>query len=763
MKCKQYGGQVWFLTLPQQIVIENSFYADFGCVESVSNRHLYDVIGCHSYHEKGEQVSYSEQPYYDEKQQFVEGRGGTWTPRNKRPERLRDSIKELEELLALNTCVHIRWRNRQVLQLVLSNGSITTFLLSGHSGDVERIFIDKSLVGKLSGEAICDACLTDQFFMASHSHSNRVDFAYFTKRPPLSEAAKRLEKLSAWEPKISQLDIPGPKGRRLDRKMSLNTSQDMLLIWWSVESGEAWPWSPISSDKDRANIVIISLNGPMAYVMTYLKTDCDPLHSQFSLLQPHRIFSVEQQTKGHGEVKARMCTYEIIRGKIQTASVVTVPLKNTIVCQGRNPQEDKLLIGLSDGSLVMYDDYRKMTLYTRAAVLPSCIAWHPHGNLVIVASARADIQIFDRALSPVKIQLVAEEPSPEKFLRISKFFRTSVTLNELDWCPFGSHSSELMTTNTDAVFLSFNKGPAALLQFHLGVRTKDRFSCLELVKEYIRHRQVDEAVGLLCSMKWDTEGPACYACLSTIVNHLLRMPLNAEREAQLEVALATFYAPKPAISEATILEYREPVGLLARRFFHLLLRYVRFDKAFLLAVDMGARDLFMDIHYMAAERGETALAEVAKRKAEQIETEGFDTLDDGDDDSNFMSAGTVVRNTYRERICEENLIDEVPMPGQMTWQQESYSVETEESRRLRELSEASIDAHFANGGLSTMSELNLQDELISDYTAALMEPSLPGAQGGAAAADRNGAKREDEDDGGGTGGGNVKVIHFGIV
>jgi len=457
-----------------------------------------------------------------------------------------------------------------------------------------------------------------------------------------------------------------------------------------------------------------------------------------------------------------MCTYEIIRGKIQTASVVTVPLKSSVVCQGRNPQEDKLLIGLSDGSLVMYDDYRKMTLYTRALILPSSIAWHPHGNLVIVASARADIQILDRALSPLSIQLVGEDPSVDSFIRISKFFRTSVTLNDLEWCPYEAHSSEQMTTNTDAVFLTFSKGPAALLQFNLGVRTKDRFSCVGLVNEYIRHRQVDEAVGLLCSMKWDTEGQSCYACLSTIVNHLLRLSLNAEREAQLEAALATFYAPKPSISEATILEYREPVGLLARRFFHLLLRYVRFDKAFLLAVDMGARDLFMDIHFMAAERGENALAEVARRKAEQIESEGFDPQDMSDDDQNFMSSGThslTSHNSYRERIYEENLIDEVPIPGSLLWQQDNLSTETEESRSRavqRQLSEASIDAHFTNGALSTpRGDINLPDDLISDYTNALMEPSIPGASSADALSQ--------DDDGEVIQAGNVKVIHFGIV
>ena len=63
--------------------------------------------------------------------------------------------------------------------------------------------------------------------------------------------------------------------------------------------------------------------------------------------------------------------------------------------------------------------------------------------------------------------------------------------------------------------------------------------------------------------------------------------------AQLEAALGTFYAPTKPYSEVTVLEYRDPISRLARRFFHHLLRFSRFDKAFLLAVDIGARDLFM--------------------------------------------------------------------------------------------------------------------------------------------------------------------------
>ena len=43
---------------------------------------------------------------------------------------------------------------------------------------------------------------------------------------------------------------------------------------------------------------------------------------------------------------------------------------------------------------------------------------------------------------------------------------------------------------------------------------------------------------------------------------------------QLETALGTFYAPIRPLSEGTVLEYRDPISRLARRFFHHLLRSV---------------------------------------------------------------------------------------------------------------------------------------------------------------------------------------------
>ena len=47
-----------------------------------------------------------------------------------------------------------------MIQMVLSNVCIINITLCGHSGDIEKLMIDKSLVGKLSGETVSDGKLS---------------------------------------------------------------------------------------------------------------------------------------------------------------------------------------------------------------------------------------------------------------------------------------------------------------------------------------------------------------------------------------------------------------------------------------------------------------------------------------------------------------------------------------------------------------------------------------------------------------------------
>ena len=43
-----------------------------------------------------------------------------------------------------------------IFQMVLSNGAIITAVVSNHTGDVDRILVDRTLVGKLSADNPAD-------------------------------------------------------------------------------------------------------------------------------------------------------------------------------------------------------------------------------------------------------------------------------------------------------------------------------------------------------------------------------------------------------------------------------------------------------------------------------------------------------------------------------------------------------------------------------------------------------------------------------
>ena len=43
-----------------------------------------------------------------------------------------------------------------------------------------------------------------------------------------------------------------------------------------------------------------------------------------------------------------------------------------VVCQGRSPNEEKVLLGCEDGSLALYDEYKKTTHITNAKLVRDC-------------------------------------------------------------------------------------------------------------------------------------------------------------------------------------------------------------------------------------------------------------------------------------------------------------------------------------------------------------------------------------------------------
>ncbi|XP_059131352.1 WD repeat-containing and planar cell polarity effector protein fritz homolog isoform X1 [Peromyscus eremicus] len=585
-----------------------------------STLHIADRdIGVYQYYDKKDPpVSATEHGNLEEKQRLAESRDYPWTLKNRRPEKLRDTLKELEELMQNSPCVLSKWKNKYICQLLFGSGVLVSLSLSGPQ--LEKVVINRSLVGKLISDTISDALLTDSFIILSFLAQNKLCFIQFTKKMDSLDVNKRLEKLSALDYKISYYDIPGPANRTLERRLAINSIQDVVVCWWPLVSDGAWPWTPISSEKDRTNLLLLGFTQGGLQVLSSVRTEWNPLDVRFGTKQPYQVFTVECSSGVDKEPMADSCVYECVRNKLHCVSVTRIPLKSKAISCCRNSTEDKLIVGCEDSSVILYEAHRGVTLLAQAELLPSLISCHPSGAILLVGSNQGELQIFDIALAPINIQLLAEDRLPRETLQFNKFFDVSSSLVQMQWIapPVVSQKSERGEIY-DLLFLRFNRGPVGVLLFKLGVLTRGQLGLVDLIFQYIHCDEMNEAINILSSMNWDTMGQQCFVSMSAIMNHLLRQRLTPEREAQLETSLGTFYAPTRPLLDTTILEYRDQISKYARRFFHHLLRYQRFEKAFLLAVDIGARDLFMDIHYLALDVGELALAEVARRRACDID------------------------------------------------------------------------------------------------------------------------------------------------
>ncbi|XP_051470900.1 WD repeat-containing and planar cell polarity effector protein fritz homolog isoform X2 [Apus apus] len=562
--------------------------------------------------------------YLEQKQKLAEPRDYPWILKNKRPDKLRDTLKEVEDLMQNSQCMLSKWKNKHICQLLFHSGILVSLSLSGPQ--LEKVVIDRTLVGKLISDTISDAVLTDNFIILSFEDHNQLCFIQFTKKMDSSDVNKRLEKLSCSDFKISHIDILGPEGRRMKRHLAINCVQDMVICWWSATSDGAWPWSPISCERDRANLLLLGCAHGKLEVLSYVRTEWDPLDASFSTNQPYQVHTVEHSISADKEPMADSCIYKYVKNKIQCVAVTRIPLRSKAISCCRDTTEDKLVLGCEDSSVILYEAYNQVTLLAQAELLPALITYHPSGAMFIVGSSQGELQLFDTALSPIKIQLLAEDYSPEATLQFSKHFDVSSSLIEIQWAaPQVASASTDGTDICDRLLVRFDRGPLGVLNFKLGVNTRGQLGLVEIIHQYIRYDEIHEAINILNTMNWNTMGHQCYICLSAIVNHLLKQKLTPDREAQLEASLGTFYAPTRPLLDTTVLEYRDPISRYARRFFHHLLRYQRFEKAFLLAVDIGARDLFMDIHYLALDKGELTLAEVAKKKANDIDAESITT------------------------------------------------------------------------------------------------------------------------------------------
>ncbi|XP_067938784.1 WD repeat-containing and planar cell polarity effector protein fritz homolog [Watersipora subatra] len=577
-------------------------------------------LGCLTYHDKTEKASSSVSSgssipsYAQEKQVYVESHGKTWTPSNKRPDKLRDHVKDLEESLSGTTNVFTWWKSEDLLQIFLSTGIVYWISIDQLHGDICKITKDTSLIGRITLSNICDVAFTCSFMALCSADTSKLEIIHYSKGA-LVDAHR---KLSSLEPKIYSVNLPGRPGRSLQRQLQVSPSQDHLLVYWPIVSEEAWPWAPMSNEEERANLCIISLVSGKPSIAAFTKTESDPLKVQFCSADGSKLRSVEKSVNAKTP-RADLCSYELTISNIHRTQHTTVPLASLLTGASWDCYNDTLVLSCEDNSIILYNENIKNTVTAKTEFHADFMEWHPSGALLLILNHKGDIQIFDKALNCLSLTLEGVEFVPH--IKLSNFFRAAPHVKRVSWCHHSNNQPGQGLATRNTLLLTFDRGPIGVMKFVGGNLASSDISCSLIIAEYLRANNFLQAVNLVKVMSWDTEGLACFQGLVNIINCLLRQPLNKSNEEMLEATLGCFYAPQKALAEVVILEYRVHIGYLARRFFHHLIRYSRFDKAFLLAVDINSRDLFMDIYYAALDLGQHRLAAAAKQKARHCEDE----------------------------------------------------------------------------------------------------------------------------------------------
>ncbi|XP_029712205.2 WD repeat-containing and planar cell polarity effector protein fritz isoform X1 [Aedes albopictus] len=559
--------------------------------------------------------------YSEGKRHYFESRGCKWNVDNKKPNRLRNALKLLEEELKQRRVVFCKWRNNVILQLMLSNGLLIHIFINPFNGDINRIYFDKYFIGKLISEQITDVIITQSHILISYNE-NQITFVHLQK--PTSRK-NNLEKITLMDPKIYNVIIGGPTTRKIPKHLVCSSSQEMVIVWTKSSQNEVYPWRPTVKDQDRANLHVYKLNGAKMELLCYYWTEYDPISVDFSLMNGFQVHSVEQKISKKGDVTIDSCIYQIHKTKMRRVAVTSIPLQTQVCCNAFSPDHEKLMLGCIDGSVVLFDEGRGITHLVKAAFIPTFVSWHSDSSVVMIANEKGQLQCFDIALSCVRTQLMSEDVVPSSILDLSNYFAHPSNLAKLCWSkkPEITEHFEKNAITDCFLLLAFENGPLGCVRFVGGTGLKgdvhtSGLTADVLIHKYISLNQVEKAINILLSLNWDTYGAMCLLSLHRIANYIFKQPLGTERELQLQKALGSFLVPVKPLCYETEVEFGDQVNDITLRFFHYLLRNKSYNKAFSLAIDINDADLFLKLHDKAKTDGDVELAKEALKKVDVI-------------------------------------------------------------------------------------------------------------------------------------------------
>ncbi|KAL1509744.1 hypothetical protein ABEB36_004435 [Hypothenemus hampei] len=503
------------------------------------------------------------------KKTYCEQSGITYTPNNKRPDKLRDKLKELEEYLIHNKIVYYCWEENK-LKILLSTGLLVNLTINIKTGDLINIVFDKQLFLKLQVNIIAEGTIFGNQVICVCNDGHVLGFG------------------GPW--KDGWVLDGGPRRR-------LNYHNDWLVVYGKTEVEHPQPWSPLTKDHQRANLHLYWIGNRDPELLAYKKTDGEPLLTIVSKVCTRTIIVVEQKVTQKGAVSVEVNNFELISNTLKRISVTSVPLQTQVSCSDLSENEERLLIGCIDGSLAILDRNRGSTRIVKAAFIATLATWHPEGVLVAVANEKGYIQYYDTALNIIKSQLTNEECTPATLLDLSGYFNVQINVVSLKWGP-------------QHLIIAFEQGPLAIL-----THTEGSLSFKAIARQYLKFGKIEHAVRLLLS--WDFSDKIFFV-LYQVTKRLLSKPLTEEIAQYLQDALGSYHSPPVPLPSQIRHKFGHQVMCITRRFFYQLIRSSMFETAFLLAVDVGHHDLFMDLYYIAVKLGETEMAAAARAQASAL-------------------------------------------------------------------------------------------------------------------------------------------------
>ncbi|RWS06942.1 WD repeat-containing and planar cell polarity effector protein fritz-like isoform X1 [Dinothrombium tinctorium] len=498
--------------------------------------------------------------------------------KNARNKKLERRAKELRTLLYANECnnalriVCLRWSSVwNAINLVFVNGLIVWLFYE--SCDLKRlrfISFDKHLIGKLVSEHIVDFVFVDESFIFV-SYTDPKITAIFTSA---DKAYKTFKLKRRTQFQLNEFDISCNSPRRVERHIVLNADQSLFLVWWQNGSNLISPWSaPDSSHSDLLNLFVYDYIDFKFNLISFASIINDILKvgNQLTISTYETNVSSESETLKH-------------------IDTIRVPIATKCLKVDFNTIGDKLVILCEDKTVTIFH----MEFYLIFSFCPSInavnIVCSPLDSFFIICDHFGQILIYDYSLNVI----------PANY--------DDLLLNE---------------TSEGLASIEFLNGRLICLKFvenedYVLVNLPFSIDFLTLICEYVKHDYINEAISNLRVLNWNRNSNLIYTSINMVFNHLLKQPLNAAREIQIEEILAIYFNPNHPVNCDVIAFYKLEMYYLAKRFFYFLLRYCCFEKAFLLALDLNSHPLFLLLHKLAKERGFNKLSEVALSKAQKL-------------------------------------------------------------------------------------------------------------------------------------------------